>query len=343
LASKKAVTIYDIARAVGTSATTVSRALNGKGKLSEDMRTVILNTASELKYTPNPAARYLKTQRTNQIMLSIPSIQDLFFIEMINVIQEMATQQGYSLLVHSTQYREEEELKVLSTLESSFIDGVILVSLSLNQRHLQIIKSAGHPVVLCCTGSGELDGVENHCDFIGVNSYKGLRMAAAHILDQGHKNVGYLGFFAETKTEQERLRAFCDIMAERGLPINPDNIRQGPPEERFGYESGQHFARLKNRPTAICSTADMMLIGLYEAFEDEGISIPDDIAVIGMDNIQVGTIMRPRLSSVTLEQTEMGRMAAQTLLKRIAGSKDAYKSVLLEPGLIVRESSIQEK
>jgi LacI family transcriptional regulator len=211
----------------------------------------------------------------------------------------------------------------------------------LNEHHLQLIKSAGHPVVLCCTGSGNLDGVERYCDFFGVNSYMGLRMAAEHILKQGHRNIGYLGFFAETKTEQERLRAFYDIMAEYNLPVNPENIRQGPPEESFGYEAGMHFARLKDRPTAICSTADMMLIGLYEAFEDEHIRIPEDVAVVSMDNIQVGTIMRPRLSSVTLEQAAMGRMAAHTLFKRIAGSKDVFQSELLEPALIVRESSIQ--
>lgn len=339
---KKSVTIYDIAKIVGTSATTVSRALNGKGNLSEEMRAVIIEKAKELNYAPNPAARYLKTQKTNQIMLSIPSLQDLFFIDMIKVIQQIATKQEYSLLVHSTQYSEDEELRILSTIGNNFIDGVIMVSLNLTQKHFDAAAETSRSVVLCSTGTGNVQNLQPQSDFIGVDSYLGFKMAAKHIIEQGHTDIGYLGFYPETHTETERLQAFVDIMEEHGLPINRDNVLQGAPDEEFGYRAGKHFASAARRPTAICATADMMVLGLYRAFEEAGLAIPDDIAVIGMDNTNIDTIMRPHLSSVALNQAELGRLAVEVLFRRIEGSREDIRNILLQPQLIIRESSVSK-
>lgn len=336
---RKTTTIYDIAIRADVSSATVSKVLNKKGSISIDTQKKIIKIAKELQYTPNPAARSLKTKQTNQIMLSIPSVRDLFFLDMIQIIQSICRKQGYSLLINSTEDGVDEEIKMLANLGNNFIDGLIMVSLDYTKRHFEMIKKINRPVVLCSIGCRVFDEYEMQADFVGVDSKKGIFLATKHLIEQGHTEIGFVGLDVKSQTGNERYFGFIAAMKEYNIEIEEEFIKTGGADEVFGYRVGLEYCKLKKRPTAICVSADQIVIGMYKAFEKEGINVPDDIAIIGMDDIYIADLIKPKLSSVNLSQKEIGKTAVELLLQRLGGEKGSYKSIIYQPKPIWRESS----
>jgi len=334
------VTIYDIAKKVGTSPTTVSRALNGKGEFSDEMRATIIKVAKEMNYAPNLAAKSLKTQYSYQIMLVVPDIQDLFYLKMIKAVQEYALLQGYSMLIQDARSQYDEEIKVLEGINNSFVDGLILVSLDLTQKHLDAVAQSGKPVVLCSTSNDNLSHVTRYCDFVGVDSYLAVQLALRHLISQGHKEIGFVGFLHDTFPGHERLQAYLDTMKSYGLEVNKKNIFDGPLDSNFGYRTGLYLSKSKKRPTAVLCTTDFITPGLYKALGESGIRIPQDIALASLDNIYIDQYMVPAITSVELFQDKMGRRSAQMLFERIFGEGKKYRKTILKPELVVRSSSI---
>lgn len=334
-----ASTIYDIAKIVGVSPATVSKALNGKGNLSEETRARILKVAKELDYAPNHAARYLKKNRTNQIMLSISNMRDSFFLDIIEPVQERAKLNDYSIMINCTGDDAQEELKTLKNLDSNFIDGLIMVTINYTQKHFDVIKTLKKPVVLCSMANISIDNAQLACDFVGVDTRRGVYLAANHLISLGHKEIGYVGIQTDTQTGLERFDGFQAAMKDAGLPINKSHIFIGEANDMFGYNSGVKIAGMQKKPTAICAAADILVMGLYKAFDEYNIKIPQDISIVGLDNIYIDGIMNPKISSVDLSQREIGRIAARMLFEKIYNQERAMANVVYQPTLIVRDSS----
>ena len=338
---RKTNTIYDIAKAVGLSPATVSKALNGKGNLSEETRARVLMKAKEMDYSPNPAARYLKKNRTNQIMLSISNMRDSFFLDIIEAVQERAKLNGYSIMINCTGDDVQEELKTLKNLGSNFVDGLIMVTINYTQKHFDVIKTLKKPVVLCSMANIPIDNTQLACDYVCVDTRKGIYLAANHLISLGHKEIGYVGIQGDTQTGWERLEGFQAAMKEAGLPINKNHVFIGEANDLFGYRSGIKIAGMQRKPTAICAAADILAMGLYKAFDEFSIRIPQDISIIGMDNIYIDSIMKPKTSTVDLSQREIGKVAARMLFEKIYNQEGATANVVFQPTLVARESSAQ--
>jgi LacI family transcriptional regulator len=338
---KKTTTIYDIAKTVGLSPGTVSKALNRKGNLSEETRAKVLEVAKELNYMPNPAARYLKKNRTNQIMLSISNMRDSFFLDIIETVQERAKLYDYSIMINFTGDDVQEELKTLKNLGSNFIDGIIMVTINYTQKHFDVIKTLKKPVVLCSMANIPIDNAQLACDYVCVDTRKGIYLATNHLISLGHKEIGYVGIQGDTQTGWERLEGFRTAMKDAGLTINKNHVLIGEANDSVGYNSGVKIANMKKRPTAICAAADILVMGLYKAFDEFNIRIPQDISIIGMDNIYIDSIMKPKVSSVDLSQKEIGRIAARMLFDKIFDQDQATSmaNVVFQPTLVARESS----
>ena len=339
---KKAATIYDIAKSVGVSGATVSRAINNKGYISDELKERIYKTAKELNYIPNPAARSLKTRRTNQIMLSTIYLRDYFNFDMIEAVQNTAKSHGYSLLLNFTGDNENEEIKMLKNVRENFVDGLILVSLNFTEKHMKEIMNIQYPIVLTGICTNRIVGGEGLFDYVGVDTQKGTYIATKHLISQGHTEIGYVGLPSKIQSWDERYRGFCMAMEEAGLKQREEYIITGGYDENFGYEAGLTYAKLKKRPTAICASADMIVIGLYRAFEHEGIRIPEDICIVGMDNIDLDTLVKPKISSVAIAQADIGRTAAELIFRRLDGSNEPFQDIIFQPRLIVRESSVNK-
>jgi len=165
-------------------------------------------------------------------------------------------------------------------------------------------------------------------------------MATRHLIDNGHTKIGYVGLPAYEQKHDERYTGFCAAMKEAGLEVRERYVFTGDYKEQFGFEAGKKYAKLKKDfPTAICASTDMIALGLYRAFEEEGIKIPNDISVIGMDNIDVASRIKPKLSSIALSQADIGRAAAELIFRRIGGSKEPYRDIIFKPDIILREST----
>lgn len=336
----KRVTIYDIAKEAGVSPTTVSRALNQRGHQSEELRQTILEIAKQMNYTPNPAARYLKTHATGQILLSVPDIRDLYFVDVIKSVQQEASAKGYSILMHDTKFQKSEELRLYSGLESNFIDGLIHVSLFLNDEYIEPVSNHQLPMVLCATSRCNVPQLLSRCDFVGLDGYTGVEQAVTHIAQSGFRRVGFVGHSPIVYAERERYLAFCASATRFGLTVRDDwVINVAEPTFECGYEAGVRLCALRERPDAVFCTTDILTLGVYRALMEQGIRIPEQIALIGFDDIFFDQYTQPKLTSVAFDPHEFGRLAFQLLYDRLQGSTKPKQYCLVEPKLQIRESS----
>jgi LacI family transcriptional regulator len=301
----------------------------------------VLKAAEELNYSPNIAARYLKTRKTGQIMLSVSYMPDEFYIEMITATQDVAKRNGYSLLIENTEDDALEEIRVIKNAKRNFVDGLIMASLDFSKKHIEEMKKLDKPVILINICNNKIDYKKESLDYIGADTKKGIYLSTKHLIDQGHTSIGFVGLDLNTQTGYERREGFLLAMKESAVPIREDYIITGKFGTGFGYEAGLAFARMDDPPTAICASADLLALGLYRAFEQERVNIPEDISIIGMDNISTSRLITPKLSTVALSQKEIGRYAAELIFERLNKSAKPYRNIIFKPKLIVRESSIK--
>ncbi len=335
-------TIYDIAKAAGVSPGTVSRTLNNIGYIKDETRQKIQQVMQELKYIPNRAARTLKTKRTGLIMLAIPDTDNPFYVDMVKAVQEVVKYNGYSMILYYTEGKKSDEIKVLKMLHEHFADGMILINFSYTKEHAKEIERVDCPLVLSSICVSDIGGGESDkFDYVGVDTYKGMYLATKHLIMQGHTRIGYIAGSRELTVFGERYNGYRSAFADSGLTVSEDLIFWKNYSESTGYDAVKHFLRLDARPTAVCAANDLLALGAVRAFEEIGVSIPEEIALVGMDNIETTTRIKPKMTTVAIAQAEIGRTAAELIFKRLNGQETGpSQKIIFEPRLIVRESSI---
>ncbi|NLM37487.1 MAG: LacI family transcriptional regulator [Firmicutes bacterium] len=346
MASKKGtknnVTIYDIAKVTGLSVATVSRALNKKGYVSEEAKEKILQAQKELNYVPNAIAQSLKIKKTNQIMICLPDNNNPFYFRMIAAFQEACKKEDYSLLLSYYEKNDAELIKIIRKLQNQFADGLILVTINLNDLLINEIEKLGIPVILCSYFNLNIKDENRNFDYVGVDTKKGIYYATKHLIDQGHRKIAYVGMSLNSTTGQHRFDGYKMAMAEYNLAIDDYWIRLGDSYEKLGYESALKFATDGKLPTAICAANDLIVLGIYDAFEKMGIKIPDEVSVIGMDNDDITHRITPKISSVDIAPEFIGQTAIDLLFNRIKTVDTFNKNIIFEPRLIIRDSSVKK-
>lgn len=326
-------TIYDIAKACGVAPGTVSRALNNVGYVKDETREKIEKVIKELKYTPNRAARTLKTKKTGLILLAIPDTDNPFYVDMVKAVQNVAKLNGYSMILYYTGGKSEEEIKALKLMQEHFADGMILINFSFTTEHLKEIERINSPIVLSGICVSDIGGKEDDkFDYIGVNTCKGMYKAVKHLTMQGHVDIGYVAGLKGLEAFKERYNGYCNALIDSNLCVNDKLVFWKDYSESSGYEAGKYFLSLDKIPSAVCAANDIMAMGVFRAFEEGGIKIPDDISIVGMDNIDVITRLKPKMSSVSIAQYEIGRMATELIFKRLNGKENGQsKKIIFEP------------
>lgn len=340
---KKTVpTIYDIARAAGVSPGTVSRTLNNVGYIKDETRQKIEKVMKDLNYIPNRAARTLKTKKTGLIFLAIPDTDNPFYVDMIKSVQDVVKYNGYSMILYYTEGKKQDEIKALKMMHEHFADAIILVNFHFTDEHKKEIDRAHCPIVLSGICVSDIGGKEtDRFDYVGVDTRKGMYMAVKHLAMQGHVNIAYIAGVKELQAFKERYEGYRSALIDSGLPLKDELIVWKDYSESSGYEAAIMFLNKHQRPTAVCAANDMLALGAIRAFEDNGLKVPDDISVVGMDNIDMASRVKPKLTSVSIAQAEIGRIAADIIFKRLSGEETGIsKKVVLEPRLVVRESSV---
>ncbi len=332
-------TIKDIAKRIGVSHSTVSRALRGDPLISFETAKRIRQAAKEMAYLPSAAARSLKTNRSQVLGVIVSSIDDPFFSEIVFGIEEAAQEAGYRLFIAASQHDPAREQKIVQAMMEHRTDGVIICSSSFSSDQGRQLLEYGFPIVVV-----NHQGAENFHYSIFHDDINGSRQVTRHLIDLGHRKVAYLGNSLSGRTTLDRLAGFQAEMQAAGLTI-PDeyvyHVAGNSPQ--FGMDGSNYLLNLKQPPTAIVCFNDMLAIGVLKSCRQAGLNVPDDISVTGFDNITFSAYTHPPLTTFDQPKQSIGSEAARLLLDLLDANPNGAvfqpKEIVLKGRLLVRDST----
>ncbi len=326
-------TLQDIAAAVGVTPTTVANALKGRGNVSEATRKRILKCAEELKYRPNMLARSLAQGKTCTLGFLLPTIANPFYPEIAEAIERTANQHGYQMLLCNTLYDSALGQQHLDRLVSRWVDGIIVMGSSMDINAVAAQFHRGLPTVLC---DWQEDEAVRDIPQVSVDFRTAGRLAAQHLLELGHRQ---LAIIVDEPQQTLRLEGFRAALQSAGIALEQEMIQQGHSTLESGYAAAQQLLALSTRPTAIFAATDWMALGTIEAALDAGLRVPQDLSVIGLDDIVVSAHIRPPLTTVAVPKFQLAKEATELLFGLINQVSDLTLSRLVEPTLVIRQST----
>lgn len=339
---KKRPTQADVARLAGVSQAMVSYVLNNNTNISipPETRQQILDAIDELGYVPNTVARSLRTSKTRTIACVVVDITNPFHTIFARGVQDVAEQQDYELVLYNTNRLATKERKSLRLLKQGRVDGVIMTSLHLSAEDFLSLLEINIPVVVQGPIIMPLQVAGFPLDSVHVNDLAAARAAVSHLVERGHTRIGLIAGQENTPPRRERELGYRQMLAEYDIPIDEDLIRGGGFQEEGGYQSMQNLLKRPSPPTAVFAASDLMAIGALLAIKDAGLNIPDDIAVMGFDDIPVAKLVSPPLTTIAQPLESLGRRAAQMIFERLIGpAPETGRREELPYKLIVRQST----
>ncbi|WP_217513820.1 substrate-binding domain-containing protein [Vibrio metschnikovii] len=324
----------DIARVAGVSTSTVSHVINKTRYVSDDIAERVNKAAKDLNYAPSALARSLKMNRTRTIGMLVTTSTNPFFGEVVKGVERSCYQQGYSLILCNTEGDNQRMKASINTLLQKRVDGLILMCSTLEGERIEVFERYPDiPVVVMDWGPMLFAS-----DKIQDNSLRGGYMATQYLIECGHQSIGCITGPLSRHQAQMRYEGYKRAMLEAGLTINPDWII----ESDFECEGGaQALYRLKKKgplPSAIFVSNDMMAMGVIHAASDLHIAIPDQLSIIGYDDIHIANFMTPSLTTIHQPKYRLGQAAIDTLLNKLKNQSREPQVVQLEPTLVVRQS-----
>ncbi len=326
-------TLAQIAAAAGVSAMTASRALSGQAGVSEETRTAIRKLADDMGYETNRVARKLVTGNSRVIGVLASGLDEPFVAALVTGIARAGAAAGHDVLVAAVIDYERRPAGGVMQLVQQFTDGVIAV-LPYEHGYVQTLSRARIPVLT-------IDHPRSHAEFpsIAADSYGGARSALAHLASLGHRRIAYVGGAEALESGFERRRAYDDSVAVLGLERDSALVFDGDYTLECGRRAAEGILRLKKRPTAVFAANDVSAFGVMAVLQQGGLRIPQDISVVGFDDLPAAAQWHPALTTVRQPVDELGRAAVSTLLAMIAGLGAATPQLTLPTELVVRESS----
>ena len=327
-------TLRDVAAAASVHPATASRALNPETRLlvSEETARRVTAAAAALGYRPNPVARSLRTRRSHSVGVLIPDLNNPIFPPIVRGLEDKLAAAGYVALLGNTDADASRERKLFEQMRARHVDGFVLATATL---HDQLLAAAELPVVL-------MNRLAQDYSFpsVSVDNEQGSRMTVTHLARLGHTRIAHIAGPQEASTGVGRLRGFRDGMASHGLEVDEDLIAYaGKYTVEEGVRCGRQLLAGHRDITAVAAANDMLAVGCYAALEEAGRQCPDDISVIGFNDMPFIDRLRPPLTSVRFPHYQLGTEAAQLVLERINSGGGPVKILYLAPELIVRGST----
>jgi LacI family transcriptional regulator len=327
-------TISDVAKEAGVSTMTVSRVLNGRGEISQETRERVQSVIDRLNYRPSSLARNLKTQRTHTIGLIIPDITNPFFPELVRGAEDIAAEEGFAVILCNTVRNAEREQKALELLEDKRVDGVILCSSGLSDEVLvPLLKQHAAVVVFDRILDKTIAGSVKIDDVYGAIS------ATNHLLQIGRRRLALLAGPAYYLGSKQRRYGFRVALETRGFKFDPGFEVACEPEEVGGLAATRLLLKKDPKIDGIFCFNDLVALGALDACSELGIKVPEQVAIVGFDDIRLASLMTPQLSTLRVDKLKLGRVMVQMLLERIKGGATANSEEVIRPQLIVRQSA----
>lgn len=326
------VTVKDVAEKAGVSISTVSRVLTGSAPVSPGLRQRVIAAVEELGYRPNALARGLRMRRTAVIGLLIPDISNPFFGQLARVVEEAANKRGYSILLCNSQNSNQRETQYLDLLRQQQVDGVLVVTSGAMGDELEEFFELTGAAVLAL--DRRIPGFAG--PWIGGDPYPGARQAVQHLLDLGHRRIGLVRGVEGNISSDERYNALVRVLEQFGLPQERWTW-VGEYTLETGVRAGVALAQLpeEQRPTAVITTSEFSAYGLIEGVSRFGISVPEQLSVVGYDNTAFAEVFRPALTVIAQPIEEMGELAVEYILRMVnSAGQELQPPVAPVPGTI---------
>jgi LacI family transcriptional regulator len=327
-------TIQDVAKLAGVAPITVSRVINNSGYASEETRARVEAAITSLGYIPNTLARGLRSKRTHTLALVMTDITNPFFTMIARGVEDKASLFGYTVIYCNTDESEAKEEKYINILLQKQVDGILLVPACSNSASVKFLQSNDIPVVLI-----DRKIPDTQADLVRADSEGGAYHLTRHLIELGHKRIATITGPREVSTASDRVSGYHRAMVEAGLEAL-ESVHYGSFTQASGYELTRQALALTPRPTAIFGANNFISIGVLKALRDAGLGVPEDIAVVGFDDLPVSMVVDPILTVASQPAYEMGSQATELLLKRISNElPESHQEVILPTELIMRRSS----
>lgn len=343
---KKPATLSDIAATVGVAPMTVSRVISGNGYVSDETRRKVLQVVKEMNYRRNGLARNLKRQCTETVGLVLGDISNPYSTELARAVRETLVNQGFNLFICISEHSAKEDILAFESLANHSVDGIIVATRSNEggDKYLRGIVESNIPVVAIGR-----DFQHEDVDLVTPDNLKGGFEATQHLIDLGHERIGFIGANIKGGSSLKRLQGYLKALEQHNIVIDErlvtgrnEDISEVPgySTEEIGFEGMKRLLSLPNPPTAIFARNDFTAIGAMSAIKEAGLRIPEDIAIVGFDDISLAIRTSPSLTTVRQPMRLEGQLAAEMLLERIESEeKILRRERILSCELIVREST----
>ncbi|HEX2981834.1 MAG TPA: LacI family DNA-binding transcriptional regulator [Anaerolineaceae bacterium] len=328
-------TMADVAREAGVSVATVSRLLNNEGIVSPDTAERVYAAIQKLSYEPNLMARNLRKNESRVILILSPNFTNPYYAHILSGIGDVAAELGYSALIFNTADNPAREREALEMLKKRRADGAILMASDIGCSWL-LEYASQYPIVQCSEYDPQVD-----IPHVSIDNYLATQQTMEYLIELGHKRIAIISSENDYISTRLRLQAYKDTLAQHG--ITPCDGHISSASRDYSFKSGKSKAKellsVSPRPTAIFCISDTLALGAITAAKEMGYRVPEDVTVIGFDDVEHTTMFHPYITTVAQPCYELGRQSAQLLYAQMTQGKETPRQLILEHRLIVRESS----
>ncbi len=333
---RKTSKLSEVAKLAGVSPITASRAIRGVGYVSEAARARIMAAAEQLNYTPDPFARRMRGDKSNLIGVFVNNYGSLVLHELIKAISHEARQRGYDLIVFNAERYDKPGRMETSDMLSKLCDGLLLLLPNSSDGFLDVVEKLHFPCVLV-----NFDARPAKVPIVVAENRIGARTAVEHLLSLGHRRIGFVAGTAGTGQSAERQKGYVEALTNAGIEIDPALLVEGLFIQGGGYSATEQLLALEQRPTAIFCANDEMAFGAIDAINSKGLKVPDDISVIGFDDISTSRSVFPALTTIRQPFVEMAARAVSEVVALIQGKEVAADKISFATELVTRNSTGQ--
>lgn len=329
-------TLKDVAELAGVDVSTASRVLNGASfRVRENTRQKVLAAARQVGYQPNALARSLRVGKTNIFALLVPDITNPFFAELSKGAEDATASYGYSLILCNTEDRPEPEEEYIRALRERQIDGFLVATAHNGGTNALKLIESNYPVVLV---NRRIRGLRT--GFVVADDTNGAKEAVRYLLELGHRRIAHIAGYSHADTAKRRLSAYRSVMSAQDLGgVAEDLVVQSDYTFKGGQDAMARLLDLPDRPTAVFVANDIMALGALTIAQTRRVRVPEDISIIGFNDIALAQYSYPRLTTVRTPSYEMGALAAQMLLRMVKGEDASPSGITMRSELVIRDST----
>lgn len=324
----------DVAEKAGVSVTTVSHVVNNTRKVNPETRDRVKKAMQALGYHPNVLARSLRRGESHTIGIILPDSTNPYFAEVVRGIEDASFSQGYSVILCNSDNDLEKEFLYTNVLLEKQVDGVIFVAAGLSAKNIRTLEIRGVPFVLI-----DRRVPDTEADYVLGDNQGGALLATKHLIELGHQMIACLAGPKGVKLSSERIAGYRQALEAANLMFNPRWVAEGDFQYQSGYDAAQSLLSNQPVPSAIFACNDLMAMGIYRYAHEKGLSIPDELSIVGFDDVRLAAYANPPLTTVRQSKHEMGSLAIRLLMERMNQPDLAPRLEVLATELIVREST----